>query len=72
MFKPYSQIVNSCARYEDGHGDPALDVREERERDRLQRHLTVLERERQRLVDAYQVGIIELTELQTRRQGQCR
>jgi site-specific DNA recombinase len=57
------------ARYEDGHGDPALDVREERERDRLQRRLTVLERESQRLVDAYQVGIIELTELQTRRQG---
>ena len=54
-------------RSEEGHGDPALDVREEREQARLQRKLTALEREVQRLIDAYQAGVIELPELQTRR-----
>ncbi len=56
------------ARYEDGQGDPAVDVREEQEQARLQRKLTALEREVQRLIDADQAGVIELMELQTRRQ----
>src|SRR5262245_56079379 len=55
-------------RYEGGHDDPALDTREEQERERLQRKLTAVEREVQRLIDAYQAGVIELAELQTRRQ----
>ena len=55
-------------RYEEGHGDPVLDTREEQERERLQRKLTAVEREVQRLIDAYQAGVIELAELQTRRQ----
>ena len=56
------------ARYEDGHGDPAVDTREEPERERLRRKLLAVEREVQRLSDAYQAGVIELPELQTRRQ----
>ncbi|MDQ6740872.1 MAG: recombinase family protein [Actinomycetota bacterium] len=56
------------ARYADGHGDPAVDSREEQERGRLQSKLTALTREVQRLVDAYQAGVIELAELQERRE----
>ncbi len=55
------------ARYEEGHGDPAIDTREEQERERLQRKLMAVEREVQRLIDAYQAGVIELPELETRR-----
>jgi site-specific DNA recombinase len=56
------------ARYAEGRGDPAVEGRDERERTRLERQLTALEREGQRLIDAYQAGAIDLPELQTRRQ----
>jgi site-specific DNA recombinase len=56
------------ARYEEGQGDPAIDTREEQERERLRRKLMAVEREVQRLIDAYQAEVIELPELQTRRQ----
>jgi site-specific DNA recombinase len=56
------------ARYEDGQGDPAVDPRAEQEQERLRRKLLAVEREVQRLIDAYQAGVIELPELQTRRQ----
>ena len=55
-------------QYEQGHGDPAVDVRAEHERARLERKLTALEREKTRLVDAYQAEVIELAELAERRQ----
>ena len=55
-------------QYEQGHGDPAVDVRAEHERARLERKLAALEREKTRLVDAYQAEIIELAELAERRQ----
>jgi hypothetical protein len=41
-------------QYEEGHGDPAVDVRAEQERARLERKLTALDREVTRLIDAYQ------------------
>jgi site-specific DNA recombinase len=55
------------AQYEQGHGDPAVDVRAEQERVRLERKLATLDREVTRLVDAYQAEVIELTELAERR-----
>jgi site-specific DNA recombinase len=55
-------------QYEQGHGDPAVDVRAEHECARLERKLTALEREKTRLVDAYQAEVIELAELAERRQ----
>ncbi len=55
------------ARYREGCGDRAVDGREEQERDRLARKVQGLEREVQRLIDAYQAGVIDLTELQERR-----
>jgi site-specific DNA recombinase len=55
-------------RYVEGHGDPAIDGRDERERERLERQQRALEREVQRLIDAYQAGVIELPELHSRRQ----
>lgn len=55
-------------RYEEGRGDPAVEVREEQERERILRKLKALERELHRLVDAYQAGVIELAELKQRRQ----
>ena len=55
------------AQYEQGHGDPAVDVRAEQERIRLERKLAALDREVTRLVDAYQAEVIELTELAERR-----
>jgi len=54
-------------QYEQGHGDPAVDVRAEHERARLERKLSALEREKTRLVDAYQAEVIELAELAERR-----
>jgi site-specific DNA recombinase len=56
------------AQYEHGRGDPAVDVRAEQERARLDRKLTALDREVTRLIDAYQAEVIELTELAERRQ----
>jgi site-specific DNA recombinase len=55
-------------RYAEGYGDPAVDSRDEQERQRLEHKLAALEREVQRLIDAYQAGVIELGELQERRQ----
>jgi site-specific DNA recombinase len=53
--------------YEQGHGDPAVDVRAAQERARLERKLTALDREITRLIDAYQAEVIELAELAERR-----
>ena len=55
-------------QYEQGRGDPAVDVEAEHERVRLERKLSALDREKKRLVDAYQTGVIELDELAERRQ----
>jgi site-specific DNA recombinase len=55
-------------QYEQGRGDPAVDVRAEHERARLERKLSALEREKTRLLDAYQAEVIELTELAERRE----
>jgi site-specific DNA recombinase len=55
------------ARYADYRGDPAVHPVEEREAERLERTLRALEREVQRLIDAYQAGVIELPELRDRR-----
>jgi len=55
-------------QYAQGRGDPAIDVRAEHERARLERKLTALEREKARLLDAYQAEVIELTELAERRE----
>jgi len=54
--------------YEQGRGDPAIDVEAEHERVRLERRLSALEREKTRLVDAYQAGVIALAELAEWRQ----
>ena len=54
-------------QYEQGRGDPAVDVRAEQERVRLERKLAALDREVTRLIDAYQAEVIELTELAERR-----
>jgi site-specific DNA recombinase len=54
-------------QYAQGHGDPAVDVRAEQERGRLERKLAALDREVARLVDAYQAEVIELAELAERR-----
>ena len=55
-------------QYEQGRGDPAVDVQAEHERTRLERKLAALEREKTRLLDAYQAEVIELTELAERRE----
>jgi site-specific DNA recombinase len=55
-------------QYEQGRGDPAVDVRAAQERARLERKLAALDREVTRLIDAYQAEVIELTELAERRQ----
>lgn len=55
------------ARYQESRGDPALVGSEEREHVRIERQLQGIEREVQRLIDAYQIGAITLTELQDRR-----
>jgi site-specific DNA recombinase len=44
-----------------------VEGREERERERIERQVDAMEREVQRLIDAYQVGAIDLAELQERR-----
>src|SRR4029453_13040803 len=54
-------------QYEQGRGDPAVDVRAEQERVRLERKLATLDREVTRLIDAYQAEVIDLTELAERR-----
>jgi site-specific DNA recombinase len=53
--------------YQDSRSDPAVDSRDERERVRLERQIAAAGREVQRLIDAYQCGVIELAELQDRR-----
>jgi hypothetical protein len=54
------------ARYEESRGDPAVDAAE-RERERLERKLSAMDREVARLIDAYQVGVIDLDDLKQRR-----
>src|SRR5262244_4308065 len=54
-------------QYEQGRGDPAVDVRAAQERGRLERKLATLDREVTRLIDAYQAEVIDLTELAERR-----
>jgi len=54
-------------RYREGQGDPAIGQRDEHERDRLARKIAALDREVQRLIDAYQAEVIDLTELKQRR-----
>ena len=56
------------ARYEAGRGDPAIEPREEQERQRIERKLQAHRRQVRRLIDAYQAEAIELDELQERRQ----
>jgi len=56
------------ARFEESRGDPAAaDGASEREGARIERQLTVLGREVERLIDAYQAAAITLPELQERR-----
>jgi site-specific DNA recombinase len=55
------------SHYEEGRGDPAIQSREEQERNRIERKIQGLGREVQRLIDAYQAEIIELPELTQRR-----
>jgi site-specific DNA recombinase len=55
------------ARYQESRGDPALIGSEEREHVGIERQLQGIEREVQRLIDAYPIGAITLTELQDRR-----
>jgi site-specific DNA recombinase len=54
-------------QYAQGRGHPAVDVRAEQERVRLERKLTSLDREVIRLIDAYQAEVIDLSELAERR-----
>jgi site-specific DNA recombinase len=54
-------------QYEQGRGDPAVDVRADQERGRWERKLATLDREVTRLIDAYQAEVIDLTELAERR-----
>jgi len=54
-------------QYAQGRGDPAVDVRAEQERVRLERKLAALDRAVTRLVDAYQAEVIERSELAERR-----
>jgi site-specific DNA recombinase len=54
--------------YERGHGEPAVDVRADQERTRLERKRAAFDRERTRLIAAQQAGVIELDELAARRQ----
>jgi site-specific DNA recombinase len=56
------------ARYEEGQGDPAVESTQEREKERIERSLKALEREIDRLIDAYQAEVIELWELKERRE----
>jgi len=56
------------ARYQEGADDPAQDAQAAQELARLDRHLQTLTREEQRLLDAYQAGVLALPELAERRQ----
>jgi hypothetical protein len=55
-------------RYQEGVTDPTMDIAAAQEHARLERKLQAFAREIQRLIDAYQTGVIELPDLQTRRQ----
>jgi len=59
-------ILAYLRRQQEGAGPELTDA--ERERQRLHRQRAALAREEQRLVDAYQVGAVELEELKERRQ----
>ena len=56
-------------QYAQGRGDPAVDVKADQERERIERKLTGLDREVSRLIDAYQVEVIEISELSERRRS---
>ena len=56
-------------QYEQGRGDPAVDVKADQERARIERKLTGLDREVSRLIDAYQAEVIEISELSERRRS---
>ena len=56
-------------QYEQGRGDPAVDVKADQERERIERKLTGLDREVSRLIDAYQAEVIEISELSERRRS---
>jgi site-specific DNA recombinase len=56
-------------QYEQGRGDPAVDVKAAQERARIERKLTGLDREVSRLIDAYQAEVIEISELSERRRN---
>ena len=60
---PQVLIEQYNQRQESGYGTP-----EQQEQQRLKRRLVKLEREGQRLIDAYQSGVIELDELRERRE----
>jgi site-specific DNA recombinase len=60
---PQVLIEQYNQRHESGYGTP-----EQQEQQRLKRRLVKLERESQRLIDAYQSGVIELGELKVRRE----
>ena len=60
---PQVLIEQYNQRQESGYGTP-----EQQEQQRLKRRLVKLEREGQRLIDAYQSGVIELDELKERRE----
>ncbi len=60
---PQVLIEQYNRRHESGYGTP-----EQQEQQRLKRRLVKLEREGQRLIDAYQSGVIELDELKERRE----
>ena len=56
-------------QYEQGRGDPAVDMKADQERERIARKLTGLDREVSRLIDAYQAEVIEISELAGRRRS---
>src|SRR5262249_5860575 len=63
LCNPMVLIEQYNQRQESGYGTP-----EQQEQQRLKRRLVKLEREGQRLIDAYQSGVIELDELKERRE----
>ena len=54
-------------QYDQGRGDPAANPRADQEAERIDRRLKALNREVQRLIDAYQAEVIDLEELESRR-----
>lgn len=61
-------LLTYLRQQQEGEGPPLTDA--QRELKRVERQRTSLAREAQRLLDAYQVGLLELEELKSRRQRQ--